>query len=247
MGPHDAERRGSPPPARRGPRSSAPLPGRWRFTSACAERTARVHAGVPHFPVHLRLRGEDAKARFAQGVLDGSPPPARRGLLRDGELLAPRRFTSACAERTPRPGSRKVSSTVHLRLRGEDGPPRRRVSRAFGSPPPARRGRSLRVLSRADGGFTSACAERTATITSTWVGPTVHLRLRGEDWSTICMYPSSTGSPPPARRGLSTPFLTQCPCRFTSACAERTPVAHESHAEHTVHLRLRGEDGSSTT
>ncbi len=152
---------GSPPPARRGPGRTT-----WR-RRGCT--------------VHLRLRGEDLIRAQCCPPPVGSPPPARRGLTAPRYADPSTRFTSACAERTARLLGARGVQTVHLRLRGEDGPPTRTGLRLVGSPPPARRGRRDAEQRGRAGRFTSACAERTSGGCGARSWTTVHLRLRGED------------------------------------------------------------------
>ncbi len=91
---------GSPPLARRGHVVGEGDGLLRRFTSARAERTARLRPRTRRPAVHLRSRGEDSgEFPGLTGGL-GSPPLARRG--RTGKQCAAlrQRFTSARAERT---------------------------------------------------------------------------------------------------------------------------------------------------
>ena len=110
---------GSPPPARRAPRSLHRGLGLLRFTSACAESAVPAWPRPARAPVHLRLRGERIGHAHASSSVSGSPPPARRAPGRCAHPNRRKRFTSACAESARRRGMS-----------------RRRRS---GSPPPARR------------------------------------------------------------------------------------------------------------
>ncbi len=159
---------GSPPPARRGHDDRPQGGGAGRFTSARAERTGTVGAGVGRTGVHLRSRGEDP-AR--------SPRPSSRG-----------RFTSARAERTPsRPavlgalcqfviqgtpvmhppeptGAARPLAGIDLPAtaqRGDRDLELLRGDQVDGSPPPARKAHPGPLQPRPHHRFTSARAETT--------------------------------------------------------------------------------------
>ncbi len=174
----------------------------------------------------------------------GSPPPARRGRQGPVRARCPRRFTSACAERTAHRGAGCPERSVHLRLRGEDGHFGSFRAPTAGSPPPARRGQP--PLHRRGSGlrFTSACAERTGPRSACTRPAPVHLRLRGEDSVPLSSHSVRAGSPPPARRGRQSHMNRTRNTRFTSACAERTGHRRRRRGSRSVHLRLRGEDPS---
>ncbi len=215
---------GSPPPARRalGTEDRQRLPV--RFTSACAESTRAVGGKHRRSPVHLRLRGEHVRIQGAVGLPFGSPPPARRA-HRAAPAVQPRvRFTSACAESTRRREDVSVRRAVHLRLRGEHGPRTGRWDADYGSPPPARRAQRDAALNAVLFRFTSACAESTRTAPSSRSPRPVHLRLRGEHGEDGRPRGFMCGSPPPARRAPARPSGLAPLRRFTSACAESTPV-----------------------
>ncbi len=93
---------GSPPLARRAqdpPQSAAP--GR-RFTSARAESTPSARGPARQVAVHLRSRGEHGTPRRRSRAVLGSPPLARRALVRAAPVPFCGRFTSARAESTLR-------------------------------------------------------------------------------------------------------------------------------------------------
>ncbi len=106
-----AERTGSA--ARRGPAISAHLRSRgedpsgpcsrltacW-LTSARAERTSSASAPSRRWSAHLRSRGEDVHRLDEVMRFNGSPPLARRGLIRRGAAGPRLGLTSARAERT---------------------------------------------------------------------------------------------------------------------------------------------------
>ncbi len=194
---------GPPPPARRPrPRPASQL-ARRRFTSARAETTGRPWPRPPFRTAHLRLRGAHHQ------------PPHREG--------ADPRFTSASAERTAFHVLKRLTLSVHLRLRGEDASDPAPVPWPTGSPPPPRRGRGSRRAAARPERFTSARAERTPSDPMDEASMPAHLRSRGEHWMRGLESLPVTGSPPLARRG---PFST---CSVRSALPIRdqgTPVMH---------------------
>ncbi len=235
---------GSPPPARSGRGPGDPVRARLRFTSACAERTLEERMRMVRSPVHLRLRGADTPRGMTPSARAGSPPPARSGPARSADGVRPRRFTSACAERTGRRRPCRSGRPVHLRLRGADHVPAAGAPALSGSPPPARSGRLAERARELGVRFTSACAERTCCCRSDGVSAAVHLRLRGADEIEDVYGTEFGGSPPPARSGPCPATAAVGMKWFTSACAERTAGPGAGRAPWSVHLRLRGADAS---
>ncbi len=195
-----------------------------RFTSARAEITAMWSSQLRPGPVHLRSRGEHRCEPTMRGPPLGPPLFAWRGHLRLEDRLGQLddRFTSACAERPSTPSASSRSPTVHLRLRGEVSRYTGRTASSAGSPPPARRGRPRRPGQGQPRRFTSACAERSSTAWARCRQTAVHLRLRGEVYSSRPTPVPRWGSPPPARRG---PFAT---CGVRSAL----PISDSRNAGH---------------
>jgi hypothetical protein len=95
-------------------------------------------------------------------VVTGSPPLARKGHYGGQGHPVPDRITAAGAERTT-PLSRPCRPLMaDLRSRGEDSRVVRTPLKAFGSPPPARRGPRVELAFHGRLRLTSARAERTA-------------------------------------------------------------------------------------
>ena len=113
----------SPPPARREHHHRRDGDVARRITPACAERTRGPRELTRARSHHLRLRGENGGTGNAIPMQVASPPPARREPERGVQVLAVRRITSACAERTASQQPQRARDTHHLRLRGEK-PPR---------------------------------------------------------------------------------------------------------------------------
>ncbi len=177
--------------------------------SAC--EAAPGHEGVPTQGLPIRHG-----IRMAPGRDQAPSLPHRQAAV-------PYRFTSGCAERTPRPDAPPGHQAVHLRLRGADESEVKTAKRLRGSPPPARCGQQQRAPAQRGARFTSACAERTTTPTTPPAASPVHLRLRGADLLVHDLPPYTIGSPPPARSGRLPVVAQLAGERFTSACAERTP------------------------
>ncbi len=109
---------------------------------------------------HLRSRGEHRPTNPARAVCVGSPPLARRALLRDDVLRPLERLTSARAESTVDIKAFLSQVPAHLRSRGEHRTADSHAVPFAGSPPLARRAPGVKV---------SAAVSRSA-----------HLRSRGE-------------------------------------------------------------------
>ncbi len=112
---------GSPPRARGRRLPRRPGGPRGRFTPACAGTTRCWRSARPCRTVHPRVRGDDLVTVSAKVPLIGSPPRAR-GRRRSLPYRQERhRFTPACAGTTRRPTCKCRRSTVHPRVRGDDG------------------------------------------------------------------------------------------------------------------------------
>ncbi len=151
-----------------------------------------------------------------------TPPLARRKhplLLR--RFLAARN-TSACAEKTDGLDFLLAFLEKHLRLRGENV-----LTVEFGrpkleTPPLARRKPSWKRFSGLYVRNTSACAEKTNSLTCHRGYSWKHLRLRGENLYGVTDAVIVTETPPLARRKLREPHSIKLSCGNTSACAEKT-------------------------
>ncbi len=153
--------------------------------------------------------------------------------------------TSARAESTRCASSCRRSASAHLYSPGEHDRDAGTRCVDVGSPPLARRApqrlEPRGMLRR----LTSARAERThfrACFTS--IGA-AHLRSRGEHGSTVRPIPQHTGSPPLARRALRVHHRHASAARLTSARAESTSARRGGRDRPAVHLRSRGEHGST--
>src|SRR5437016_2754552 len=129
-------------------------------------------------------------------------------------------------------------ATDHLRLRGENLVMCSCGRGYAGPPPPARRERSGSCGQVARWRTTSACAERTMTSRTSRSTTPDHLRLRGENPTSVLVPPPRCGPPPPARREHHHPAPARRRVRTTSACAERTSSSPWRRVRRSDHLRL---------
>ncbi len=155
----------TPPLARRKQGSVAADNGHGGNTSACAEKTNSIVSPKANARKHLRLRGENCHDFDGHGPDLETPPLARR--KRQGS------------------GSIRTARQKHLRLRGENKYFKRQTSRLLETPPLARRKRSILQTKRYGGGNTSACAEKTILSNKRIRTDEKHLRLRGENASSM--------------------------------------------------------------
>ncbi|RLV64264.1 hypothetical protein STAN_7084 [Streptomyces sp. CBMAI 2042] len=135
---------GSPPLARRAPHHAQAREPHDRLTSARAESTRPGRSLPSPRAALLRSRGEHIRPRRLGMAHPGSPPLARRALLRNGIDRVDDRLTSARAESTTGPCSTPYGSRAHLRSRGEHAEAPDHAVVGGGSPPLARRARRTR-------------------------------------------------------------------------------------------------------
>ena len=109
-----------------------------RFIPACA-RNSHPQARMGRCsPVHPRVRGEQFSSRLKCACMVGSSPRARGTVAACAPKRAPARFIPACAgNRTTSPQTHSPT-TVHPRVRGEQGGGFLSLSRCLGSSPRAR-------------------------------------------------------------------------------------------------------------
>ena len=111
----------------------------------------------------------------------------------------------------------------HLRLRGENESPKAPTESFIETPPLARRKLESSINQLIRWRNTSACAEKTNPPHKGNNQDQKHLRLRGENASDSSLYEWYIETPPLARRKHIHQKARSCPCRNTSACAEKTP------------------------
>ncbi len=230
---------GSPPLARRAPRTRRIAVDEGRVTSARAESTRPRCAGPPPPSDHLRSRGEHETVRMPSMTSFGSPPLARRALPGLGAGVRERRITSARAESTWRCMATSPSCTAHLRSHGEHVTNPWTVGRRSGSPPLARRAQADLGGPLAFHRLTSARAESTPGRGTGSGSTAAHLRSREEHRSLSVFHGRPSGSPPLARRAQTHDVRAVPEHRLTSARAESTSCPGSDRARRPAHLRSR--------
>ncbi|RLV64292.1 hypothetical protein STAN_7112 [Streptomyces sp. CBMAI 2042] len=152
---------GSPPLARRAHDQLLGVCDLLRLTSARAESTSAATSTSTTSAAHLRSRGEHPSTVFGRANVDGSPPLARRARASKPWSPSIRRLTSARAESTWLGSWLSVTSSAHLRSRGEHAGRTACRSPAAGSPPLARRAHPQHGTMQDPRRLTSARAEST--------------------------------------------------------------------------------------
>ncbi|RLV64301.1 hypothetical protein STAN_7121 [Streptomyces sp. CBMAI 2042] len=132
-----------------------------RLTSARAESTRLSPGAVPVRTAHLRSRGEHSASASFSCRNAGSPPLARRAPSLEVRGRRPGRLTSARAESTNSSRPPRISSSAHLRSRGEHWAGVSTTASSTGSPPLARRALGSWRNGRCPRRLTSARAEST--------------------------------------------------------------------------------------
>ena len=150
-----------PPRARRIPWGFSPTSASKGTTSACAENTNRLPAGLPAGRNYLRVRGEYPRPGAGRFFYPELPPRARRIRYDRAPSNMHRGTTSACAENTKPVKTSNPNPRNYLRVRGEYAPARPLGIFSSELPPRARRIRFAPPLTPVPHGTTSACAENT--------------------------------------------------------------------------------------
>ena len=109
-----------------------------RFIPARAGNTGRAWTRRPRSPVHPRSRGEHPWEEGGMQVAAGSSPLARGTRLLEPPVPPSHRFIPARAGNTSRSPTRRSSTTVHPRSRGEHCRSALMISKPAGSSPLAR-------------------------------------------------------------------------------------------------------------
>ena len=185
-------------------------------------RRARRHAVRRLVGDHPRMRGEDVMTSGWRSRRQGSPPHARGRQRNRNDRCHAGGITPACAGKTSRRLSGRISRTDHPRMRGEDATMPPAFNSIAGSPPHARGRPVPHMVLAYVRGITPACAGKTSWAAGETVIVKDHPRMRGEDPSTTAIQENNTRSPPHAR-GRPDP---QGPFTFfvgiTPACAGKT-------------------------
>ncbi len=145
------------------------------------------------------MRGEHLIGQRLLRSLDGSSPHARGTLPSQSSHRTCRRFIPACAGNTYAATSRRVSGTVHPRMRGEHSSCTRPIRQHCGSSPHARGTRAGQHRQPGRVRFIPACAGNTYWLPRYFRESPVHPRMRGEHTTGLSCGCSRAGSSPHAR------------------------------------------------
>ncbi len=221
--------------------------GKSRFIPACAGNSRRLLQGLWPSPVHTRVRGEQAPESTSSTFQFGSSPRARGTVAEGRQRYHLGRFIPACAGNSVARPSGVQPSTVHPRVRGEQGIPRNVIRFCTGSSPRAR-GTGPRLLPASGGHrFIPACAGNSMTRVVRKTLDAVHPRVRGEQSTFTNIESSSAGSSPRAR-GTGSTALSRSPLvRFIPACAGNRSRIRSAATLMAVHPRVRGEQRGQRT
>ena len=179
----------------------------------------------------------------AAGLVAGSSPRVRSGLLHHAGRRPHPGITSACAEQTSIIFPTPREPRDHLRVCGADEDDCLPNRNNRGSPPRVR-SRHRQGRDEVHGGrITSACAEQTRTSSRTTTSSRDHLRVCGADALMESRPATMVGSPPRVRSRPLHAGGDAGHVGITSACAEQTPVGFPCCDAHGDHLRVCGADG----
>ena len=212
-----------------------------RFIPACAGNRPWCAPCRRALAVHPRVRGEQRHTRYVVTPQNGSSPRARGTEPPSWRPLPACRFIPACAGNSSPLPERELRSTVHPRVRGEQGSQLAAAAHKAGSSPRAR-GTGLQgpphfSVRR----FIPACAGNRLRPASAGSGWPVHPRVRGEQIGKVKATKTQSGSSPRAR-GTGRYLAGQAKAdRFIPACAGNRAQAEVTRIAGAVHPRVRGE------
>ena len=169
-----------PPRARRIQAAKVELWRQYGTTSACAENTCAKAQQFPDWWNYLRVRGEYRLITSGISCLTELPPRARRIPHMASAFNIASGTTSACAENTRMWDHIKDIWGNYLRVRGEYPHPSTHATAHVELPPRARRIRLQPLPGQLPPRTTSACAENTASLSSSNGWERNYLRVRGE-------------------------------------------------------------------
>ena len=236
---------GSPPRVRSRPFGGLHDEFRDGITSACAEQTATLTAGVSEPRDHLRVCGADLHSMAHVGFSLGSPPRVRSRLTlyaADNQQIG---ITSACAEQTILTIRWTNWTWDHLRVCGADAHNIPSEARGEGSPPRVRSRLDSKRRGNVAQGITSACAEQTSQGRAPTPPAWDHLRVCGADDTGGDRPSIYVGSPPRVRSRRTGRIARNLMPGITSACAEQTSVRIAASRSRRDHLRVCGADLSA--
>ncbi len=215
---------------------------RWRrCIPACAGNRVGPARSSRRAPVHPRMRGEQYRNVCAPIFSNGASPHARGTARRPRRTAPPSRCIPACA------GNRRITmggavvSSVHPRMRGEQGAVETAGSVGDGASPHARGTDGLGPAEQAPARCIPACAGNRSVASVDLRVWSVHPRMRGEQASAARPATCQRGASPHARgtdRGLLERIVIW---RCIPACAGNRARHPRERQRHPVHPRMRGE------
>ena len=220
-----------------------------RFIPSYAGNAANTRPTVSPTPVHPRMRGERTVAVMIRSAPYGSSPHARGTPPISAASSAFRGFIPTCAGNALVPGQFAGRVSGHPRMHGERIANGRNKLDKFGSSSHTRGTRLLAHQRRKVGRFIPAYAGNAWARPSPWTPSTVHPRMRGERVAGYLFLDYLAGSSPHARGTLHALRHIRQVRRFIPACAGDATFHRNTASADTVHPRMRGERGisSSTT
>ncbi len=196
-----------------------------RFIPACAGNSKRKRFTHDISSVHPRVRGEQRSFEVFAETRHGSSPRARGTVPRSSVDQPSQRFIPACAGNRTRPSASAALSTVHPRVRGEQGQQGDRIVMSAGSSPRARGTAALPHRVAGVFRFIPACA--------------------GNRESDTRSLSANSGSSPRARGTAMVICRRVRFYRFIPACAGNSQHESAPVRRQTVHPRVRGEQSIS--
>ena len=216
---------GSSPRVRGTPAAAVQFLTRTRFIPACAGNSTGRKRTRAKPTVHPRVCGELRSTARSSRASSGSSPRVRGTRRRHRRRHRNRRFIPACAGNSPPPARSTRARTVHPRVCGELGSPRKITFAPHGSSPrvrgtPCAPGMLLNVWR-----FIPACAGNSTPPRRKRRWPAVHPRVCGELRAKPVELRAHAGSSPRVRGTRSGAPLARGVERFIPACAGNSYLA----------------------
>ena len=241
IGPADS---GSSPRARGTAHCLPRFPQINRFIPACAGNSRPGQSTASRAAVHPRVRGEQREDTSHASSKTGSSPRARGTGSPFSSSPNNSRFIPACAGNSFLPSSQTGALPVHPRVRGEQSVCGLRCALHIGSSPRARGTAECALQVVLFVRFIPACAGNSADCPRTAPSLPVHPRVRGEQHTRRINHTASLGSSPRARGTDRLVRPGQAEARFIPACAGNSRRLAWMMGFHSVHPRVRGEQGT---
>ena len=163
--------------------------------------------------------GEQVNAQMVNRSSPGSSPRVRGTVFVMSDPRLVKRFIPACAGNSRPSWARRVSSTVHPRVCGEQHLPNSQTSATNGSSPRVRGTENNDVFTNSVHRFIPACAGNSVRAQRNTSFQTVHPRVCGEQESCYHSRLRYSGSSPRVRGTVCEVTNTLALVRFIPACA----------------------------